>query len=249
MRAVTRDRNGGNRVSRPKMTKAMMILVLCWLLMPVSTSAGPIDGFNRGVRAFNFWVLDNVIEPVARGYNFVMPKAGQKGVRNFFHNLERPRDIINSSLQMKGQRAARHLGAFLIDSTIGLGGFFRPSERWIEPSEPETFNETLGVYRVPQGGYIILPFLGESCMRCLVGWAADTALYPPSWIAGGNNRTVGNTTARTLGGINFLARQMPHPREGSEEEWQRYLDLIHDRPMYEQAKELFRANLNTDVGM
>ncbi len=190
-------------------------------------------------------MLDYVLEPVARGYNFVIPKWGQAGVRNALQNLERPRDVVASLLQGKVGRAGNHFGAMLIDTTVGIGGLMRPSERWLHPEEPETTNETLGVWGIPDGPFLVLPFLGESCPRCLVGSAVDTVLYPLFWIQGSDG-TVATAAALGLGSINFLARQMPK-RGAAKEEWVRYEEILNERPALEEAERLFFENLEADV--
>lgn len=207
--------------------------------------AGPRDGFNRVNRGFNFWLLDHVLEPVAQGYNFIIPKWGQAGVRNALQNLERPRDVVQSLLQGKGRRAGSHFGAMLIDTTIGIGGLMRPSERWIAPEAPETMNETLGTYGVPDGAYLVLPILGDTCPRCLVGGAVDTVLYPLFWIKGSTG-SVATAGARGLESVNFLARQMPK-RGAAKEEWVRYEEILNERPTLEEAEELFFENMIADV--
>ncbi len=216
-------------------------------LCATSGAAGPVDGVNRASRTFNFWLLDYVLEPVAKGYNFVMPKPAQAGVRNALQNLERPRDTVQSLLQGKPRRAGAHLGALVVDSTVGIAGLMRPSEWWfnIPPEPPETFGETLGFYGIPQGTYLILPVYGETCPRCLVGAVGDAVLHPLFWIRGTTGRVAAGG-ARVLGGINLLARQMPKPG-AAPEEWQRYEEILNERPSYEEAKDLFRENLEADV--
>lgn len=221
---------------------------LAWIaLSSAAATAGPVDGFNRASRSVNFWILDYVLEPTARGYNFVVPKWGQAGVRNALQNLERPRDTVQSLLQWKPARSGTHLGAFVVDSTVGVLGLWRPSEVWfnmpVEP--PETMSETLGVYGIPQGGYLILPLFGETCPRCLVGAVGDAALHPLSWIQGTAGRIAAGGV-RVVGGINLIARQMP--KRGSEpEEWRRFEEIFNERPSYDEGKELFRENLQADV--
>ena len=231
-------------------SRVLGLCVALTLVTPATSWAGARDGFNNANRTFNFWMLDYLLEPVARGYNFVVPKWGQAGVRNALQNLERPRDVVASLMQGKMGRAGNHFGALLIDTTIGIGGLMRPSERWLHPEEPETINETLGVWGVPDGPFLILPVLGESCPRCLVGGAVDTVLYPLFWIQGRtgtvSTATIATAGARGLGAINFLARQMPK-RGAAKEEWVRYEEILNERPTLEEAERLFIENLEADV--
>ena len=204
-----------------------------------------LDGFNRGSREFNFWIFDHALEPVARGYNFVMPKWGQQRVQNFFENLERPRDIVNSLLQGKGRRAGNHTAAFLMNTTAGLAGLFVISDRFIDIEPPETTNETLGFYGIPPGPYLVVPLYGESCPRCLLGSLGDAALYPIFWIPGQAGMYAG-IGARGLNAVNLVAKQMP-TAFASDSEWAAYQERLHDRHAYEEAKRLFFENQELDV--
>lgn len=205
-----------------------------------------LDAMNRGSREFNFWMFDYVLEPASRGYNYVMPKWGQQRVQNVFENLERPRDVVNSLLQAKGRRAGNHLAAFLVNSTVGLGGMFILSDRFLDIEPPETTNETLGVYGIPPGPYMVLPLYGETCPRCILGALGDAALYPLFWIPGSAG-TYAGLGARGLNGLNLVAKQMPSPYTGSDSEWDAYRERLAERTDYLEARRLFFENLTLDV--
>ncbi len=208
-------------------------------------SVGFFDGFNRTNRRFNFWLFDHVLDPAARGYNYVMPKWGQVRVQSFFENLERPRDFVNSLLQGKPRRAANHLGAFILNSTFGIGGLFAPADDILSIESPETTNETLGFYGIPPGGYIVLPLFGETCPRCLVGTAGDIALYPLFWIPGATGTYV-SLGANGVNALNLIAKQMPRPF-ATDDKWDAYYERVTDRHSYREAKRLFFENLELDV--
>jgi len=207
---------------------------------------GWLDSANRGSRELNFWMFDHFLEPVSQGYNYVVPKWGQQRIQNFFENLERPRDIVNSLLQGKGRRAGNHLAAFLVNTTAGVGGLFVLSDRFIDIEPPETTNETLGVYGIPPGPYLVLPLYGESCPRCLLGSLGDAALYPLFWIPGQTGVYAG-IGARGLNAVNLVAKQMPSAYSGSESEWQAYHERVNDRHGYGEAKRLFFENQELDI--
>ena len=130
------------RTSRPLGPMTLVLFLLAQLALAAPAAAQDadswLDGLNRGSREFNFWVFDHVLEPSARGYNYVVPKWGQQRIQNLFENLERPRDIVNSLLQGKGRRAGNHLAAFLVNTTAGLGGMFVLSDRFLDIEPPET---------------------------------------------------------------------------------------------------------------
>src|SRR5262249_38824462 len=85
----------------------VLVLGVFLLLAPRPASADP-DGFNKANLRFNQWFLEHVMEPVGRGWNFVVPKWGQRRVVSFMENLVAPRDILNSLLQAKWKRAGLH---------------------------------------------------------------------------------------------------------------------------------------------
>lgn len=206
---------------------------------------GMLDTVNRGTRTFNFWMLDYAFEPVARGYNWVMPKWGQERIRNVLLNLERPRDFVNSLAQGKFRRAGHHLSALVIDSTVGLAGLFDLSGRWIGIEPPETTGETLGFYRIPAGTYLVFPIFGGTCPRCIVGFVADSLLHPLFWLTRGGPVVVGVAVTAT-DNLNTLARVMPSPF-ADETSWEAYEVRFNERPPYPEAKQLFFENLELDV--
>lgn len=205
-----------------------------------------LDSMNRHSRQFNFWMFDHVLEPASRGYNYVVPKWGQQRIQNFFENLERPRDIVNSLLQGKGRRAGNHLAAFVVNTTAGVAGFFVVSDHFIDIEPPETTNETLGVYGVPPGPYIVVPLYGETCPRCALGSLGDAVLYPLFWIPGDAALYI-SLGARGLNAVNLVAKQMPSAYRGSESEWEAYHERLHDRHGYGEAKRLFFENQELDI--
>lgn len=210
-----------------------------------SADEGWLDRVNRADFRLNDWLLDHVLVPVARGYGWVMPRWGQRRIENLMINLDRPRDVVNSLLQLKLLRASSHLGSLVVDSTLGVGGMFSIAERWIPPESPETTNETLGVYHVPMGAYLVLPFFGESCPRCIVGMIGDSLLDPLFWVP---VPAVGFASAGEglLRGTNTLATLMPG-RGADESEWNAFEQRIHERPGYQEGKRIFRENQELDI--
>ncbi len=142
----------------------------------------PLEGWNRGV----FWVNDKLyfyaLKPVARVFRIV-PSPARKGVRNFFSNLTTPVRLVNATLQFKFRDAGRELSRFLINTTIGVGGLIDAADRWAKlPKKDEDFGQTLGVYHVGQGPYLVLPFFGPSSLRDASGLVVDSFLDPVNWL-------------------------------------------------------------------
>ncbi|MGH0038070.1 MAG: MlaA family lipoprotein [Myxococcota bacterium] len=208
-----------------------------------------LDRFNKGSSDFNYWMQQNALIPLAKGYNWVVPKPGQELVDNFVTNLQRPRDMINSLLQGKFERSGRHLAHFLLNSVFGFGGLLYVSHRVLDDDSPETFNETLGAWGVPTGPYIVLPlvlpiFDGTS-PRGLVGYGGDLVTNPLFWVPGTTGTILSLGTA-TIGGLNTVALFMPDPLAG-ESEWQAFEELSRERVPYEEARDLFFENQRLDV--
>ncbi len=150
---------------------------------PRSTVADPLYEVNHAVFEFNdkmyFWVL----KPVARGYKAVVPAVVRQGVRNFFHNLGSPVRITNCFLQGKMGAAASEMCRFVYDTTFGILGFLDPAKDYPHLNPPEEdFGQTLGVFGVGNGFYLVLPFLGPSTLRDAVGMGGDYFLNPTAYI-------------------------------------------------------------------
>jgi len=135
----------------------------------------PIEGVNRKIFWFNDKVDVWVLEPVAKGWDFVAPDPVQKGVSNFFYNLRFPIYLVNDVLQGKPIDAGKDVGRFAVNTTVGVLGFMDPATGWGMPRSDEDFGQTLGVWGVPIGPYLVLPILGPSSPRDAAGLAADYA--------------------------------------------------------------------------
>jgi len=143
----------------------------------------PLSGYNRGMTRFNDGFFDWVIYPVAEGYKFILPKPGRIAINRFFKNLFFPIRFANNVLQLKYDRAAIEAGRFIVNSTVGLLGFFDPAGSWLHLKPyPEDFGQTLGFYGVGSGFHIVLPFLGPSNLRDLVGKGSDLYATPLTYL-------------------------------------------------------------------
>jgi len=229
-------RNGGRDGGR--ILRILVVVTVCMTVGIATDAHAGLDGYNKAMLSFNRWLLRHVLEPVGRGYNVVMPKWGQRRLTAFFANLDGPRDIVNSGLQLKMRRAGTHSGRLLVNSTIGLGGLFDVGLDWFGwDAPPETLDETLGTCRVPLGPYVILPVLGDSSPRHLVGTVGDGFLDPLSWFV----PFYVNIGKYVLRGTNLLAGQMPSPR-ASQAEWDAYHRSRFDFPLYDIGRDNFIAD-------
>jgi phospholipid-binding lipoprotein MlaA len=131
----------------------------------------PFESWNRKIFNFNLSVDKYTLRPVARTYRKITPRPARTGIKNILNNLYQPWNMINSLAQGKIKNTGRSLASFAINSTIGILGIFTPSESFFGITKPskEDFAQTLAKYKVPQGPYLILPFLGPSTPRSLTG--------------------------------------------------------------------------------
>ncbi|MCO6430344.1 MAG: VacJ family lipoprotein [Deltaproteobacteria bacterium] len=138
----------------------------------------PIEPVNRGIFWFNDQFDIYILEPVARGYDDVVPDPIQEGIGNFFENLRYPRYLVSDVVQLKFTQAAEHTGRFIINSTIGLLGFIDVAKHVGLEQHSEDFGLALAYYDVPPGPYLVIPILGPSNLRDGVGKVVDSFLDP-----------------------------------------------------------------------
>lgn len=166
-----------------------VILVFSFLLMGCATTANnagdPLEGWNRGAQSFNDKFDQYAMKPVAKGYNWIMPQFADQGVSNFFSNINDIAVIINDLLQFKLAQTGLDGSRFLVNSTAGLGGLIDIASLIDLPKHHEDFDQTLGVWGVPAGPYLVLPLLGPSSPRGVVGLIGDAAANPATYVGFG----------------------------------------------------------------
>ncbi|KQC09124.1 MAG: hypothetical protein APR62_03210 [Smithella sp. SDB] len=147
--------------------------------------ADPLEPVNRAMHQFNdklyFWAL----KPVAQGYKFMIPEPARISVKNFFSNLAFPARFLSCLLQADINGAATEAGRFTINTIWGIGGLLDPSsgkELNLQTQDTD-LGQTLGVWGVGQGFYIVWPVFGPSSPRDSVTIAGDYFLYPVSYIS------------------------------------------------------------------
>jgi len=138
----------------------------------------PWEGFNRAMFSVNDGLDRWVLEPVAKGWDFVMPDPLEQCFSNFFQNLRVPVQSVNGFLQGKPVNGASDLGRFTVNTTIGLAGFLDPATYFGLVKHDEDFGQTLGVWGVPNGPYLVIPLLGPSTVRDAGGLAVDSMMQP-----------------------------------------------------------------------
>ena len=154
----------------------MRIITLIFLFTSLNVHTeevnDPLEDLNRKTYEFNEKLDSIILKPTAELYSKFPPKVKQ-GVTNFFNNLEEIDTSVNQLLQGKPKKSLNDFTRFVINSTIGIGGLFDVASKMGLERHEEDFGQTLAVWGVPEGPYIMLPFLGPSTLR-------DTASRPVS---------------------------------------------------------------------
>lgn len=149
---------------------------------PTKDERDPMEGWNRNVQAFNDRLDDYVMKPVAKGYKKVLPGFVDKGITNFYNNVDDVTVIGNDLLQFKLMQAGKDLGRFFINTTVGMAGFVDVADKMSLPKHNEDFDQTLAKWGVPSGPYVVLPMFGPSTPRGILGIAGDTFSNPINWV-------------------------------------------------------------------
>lgn len=177
------------RVSVSERLKLFAYAASLALLGACSTAQGPDPGrgTNEVIFRFNNKLDTLFLEPVAKGYDKASPGPIQAAIGNFFDNLKLPRTFVNDLLQAKGAKAADDVGRLLVNTLFGLGGFIDVASARDMPRNEEDFGQTLGVWGVSGGPYVVLPvvgapFNGPNNIRDIAAWPVDIATDPTTWV-------------------------------------------------------------------
>lgn len=149
---------------------------------PANPEDDPWEPFNRKVYGFNQGVDRVLFKPVAKAYDAIMPDAPQRGVRNFFRNLQFPVTFLNLLLQGKFEASLDATSRFLLNSTVGLLGFFDVATREGMPDFDEDFGQTLAVWGWEESRYLVAPFLGPFTIRDLGGRGVAGYVSPTTYM-------------------------------------------------------------------
>ena len=138
----------------------------------------PLETMNRHIYNFNAVFDEYVFLPVVNAYEFVLPELAQKGISNFYRNLTEVTNLTNCLLQFKIERAVMTFGRVAINTTVGIGGLIDVATDIDKiPRADEDFGQTLGVWGVRPGPYLVLPILGPSTLRDTGGLVVDSLVY------------------------------------------------------------------------
>ena len=148
-------------------------------MMPLAANAAteddPWEGFNRVVFKFNDTLDTYALKPIAQGYQFITPQFLEDGIHNMYRNVGDVRNLANNVLQVKPHAAGVDTARLLMNTIVGVGGFFDVGTKMGQQRNDEDFGQTLGYWGLSSGPYLVLPLLGPSTVRDALG------IYPDSY--------------------------------------------------------------------
>lgn len=157
---------------------SLLLLSGCASVPGPADKKDPLESYNRAMYAFNDGLDRAVVKPVAEVYRDTIPGPMQTGVSNFFSNLDDIFVFVNDLLQLKLTQAASDLSRLVWNTTVGLGGFIDVASHMELPKHNEDLGQTLGVWGIGDGPFIVLPFLGPSTVRDTAGIVVEAPHHP-----------------------------------------------------------------------
>jgi phospholipid-binding lipoprotein MlaA len=189
----------------------------------------PYESANRSIYDFNMSVDRMILKPVADGYRSVTPDYVQSRVSNFFSNLKGINNVLNDMLQGKFKQGMSDSGRFLTNTTVGGLGMYDVASDWGMPNSNEDFGQTLAVWGVDQGPYLMLPFLGPTTVRDGSMIVFDKAANPGTYVPGSGIIEGVSDRANAQGALNFIDEAALDPYVFTRESFLQYrASLVKD---------------------
>lgn len=160
---------------------AALLLAGCASTQAPHDDSDPLERYNRAMFGFNDSIDKAVFKPVAKVYRRVLPEPVTASIGNFFSNLNDVVVLANDLLQFKLHQAAMDSSRIVFNTTFGVLGLFDVASRMELPKHREDFGQTLGVWGIGEGYYIVLPLLGPSTVRDTFGLVGDFYTNPTTW--------------------------------------------------------------------
>lgn len=196
----------------------------------------PYEQTNRSIFALDQGFDHAIARPVAVFYNHAVPGFARDGVHNFLSNLDSPVIFANDVLQGEATRAGTTFSRAVVNSTFGIGGLIDVAGKLGLPGHEEDFGQTLGVWGVDEGPYLVLPFAGPSNPRDLAGMGGDIAMDPFTYMKW-NNSTLHMMIRSGLEIVDLRARNVDA------------LDQIERTSvdLYATTRSLYRQHRNAEI--
>lgn len=206
----------------------------------------PWQGWNHGAQAFNDTLDKHVVKPLAQGYEWVTPQFVDDSITHAFSNVNDIGVTINDFLQFKLMQGGMDLGRFLVNSTVGLGGLIDAGEWMGLPKHNEDFGQTLAVWGVPAGPYLVLPIYGESSPRDTFGLVGDALMNPLTYVSifGGTDAVAATSGSRVLEVIDKRAQLLSTERVVNEATGQDRYEFLKNA--YQQRRNYLINDGKTD---
>lgn len=164
-----------------------------------------LEGVNRAMHDVNDTIYQYFFRPLAKGYRDVMPDEGRKALGNVFDNLKAPAKLVSSAIQGDGEKSGRVVSRFLINTTAGMGGMLDVADEEYEiKNVHEDFDQALASQGVESGDYIVLPILGPTTTRGVVGKIVDNALNPLTYTGAGFAVNAAVNTTETVNETSYI---------------------------------------------
>ncbi|WP_432740576.1 VacJ family lipoprotein [Methylobacter sp. G7] len=146
--------------------------------LPKVNEDDPWEAWNREAQGFNNDFDNTIVMPLTKGYTSITPEFFNDATANFFSNFNDIGVTVNDLLQLKMAQGGLDASRFLINTTAGVGGLIDVATMLDLPKHNEDFGQTLGFWGVPSGNYLVVPFLGASSPRGLIGVIGDALMNP-----------------------------------------------------------------------
>jgi len=193
----------------------------------------PLEPTNRKIFKLNMSIDRAVMKPIAKGYRKALPAFVRNSLRNFLDNVSSPQTFINDVLQGKPGRAAETAMRFFVNTIAGVFGFFDVAAQYGLAAHKEDFGQTLAVWGVKEGPYLMIPFLGPHSARHAGGRVGDKLLDPLTYVSpGGWQYRVASITSSVINIVDSRSRSI----EALEDLERNSLDL------YATIRSLYRQN-------
>jgi phospholipid-binding lipoprotein MlaA len=216
---------------------AMLLLAGCASVDDPSGANDPYESWNRQVFDFNQQVDKAFIKPVAQAYVAAVPDPAREGVHNFLVNLNLPVTFANDVLQGEIERSTETVARFTVNSTLGIAGLVDVATDMGIPFHTEDFGQTLAVWGVQEGSYLVLPIVGPDPPRDIAGQIGDVFLDPWTYYPHIRDKFWWSVGRGVLSGIDLRSRNLES------------LDAIERQSIdfYASIRSLYRQNRNNEI--
>lgn len=188
----------------------------------------PFEGYNRFMFGINEGLYDYLVEPVSQGYRDVVNEDIRMAIANIFDNALAPVKLVSSFLQGDLDKTSRVIGRTIINTTLGLGGMFDVAEKGFGIEDVnEDLDQALGYHGVPNGPYVVLPLLGPSTVRSLIGFAGGSFLNPTLHFAPGVEVGAGITVSEKINDASFVLDDKKQLEESTVDEYESMKDFYN----------------------